>query len=163
MADYDNNYMNERNAFLAAWHKLEKSFKRVGGVLMLFAGGLILAFDNPGDATQTQLTILAAAGLIAGGLTLIFRSRGAVDAYTNLYFLQLKQQSSQGLIAGLGAAFLLYQGVQSGRALFWIGALVAAGFWLWFRWRAAKITEYTERFKRDEGLVVTVTEEEVQS
>ena len=161
MADYDNNYVDERSAFLQAWHKLEKSFKRMGGVLMIFAGGLILAFDNPGD--QAQLTILVAAGLIAGGVTLIFRARGAVDAYTNLYFLQLKQQSSQGLIAGLGAAWLLYQGMQTGRALFWIGALVAAGFWLWFRWRMAKISEYTERFKRDEGLVVPVTEEDVQS
>ncbi|MDQ7027830.1 MAG: hypothetical protein Q9P01_00025 [Anaerolineae bacterium] len=156
MVNPENDFTDERDAFIAAWHKLEKSIKRIGGILMLFAGGLALALDKPAD----QYTLLVAAGLFAGGLTLIFRSRRPIDEYAHLYFLQQRQLASQATMAGLAAAFLLYQGMQSNRPLYWIGALLLAALAVWFQWRAAKVTEYSRRFKRDEELSIETHEED---
>lgn len=157
MVDSHNNSTDERDAFIAAWHKLEKSIKRIAGILMFFAGGLILALDKPAD----QYTLLVAAALFAGGLTFIFRSRRRVDVYAHLYFLQQRQQASQSTMAGIATAFLLYQGMQTNRPLYWIGVLIGAGFTVWFQWRATKVTEYTRRFKRDDEFVIETDKEEL--
>jgi hypothetical protein len=140
----------DREAFIAAWWQIDKAVKRFGGVLMVFAGGLSLAFDQPVD----QMTFLAAAALIAGGLTLIIFSRRPADARVHLYFLQQSQLSTRGMIAGFGAVFLLYQATQTQRPLFWIMALIVGGIAVWYQWRAAKVSQYTELYKRDDALKI---------
>ena len=146
----------DREAFIAAWWQIDKAVKRFGGVLMVFAGGLLLAFDQPTD----QLTFLAAAALIAGGLTLVIFSRRPSDARVHLYFLQHSQLSTRGMIAGLGAVFFLYQATQTQRPLFWIMALIVGGISAWYQWRAAKVSQYTELYKRDNALKIEEEKEE---
>ena len=140
----------DREAFIASWWQIDKAVKRFGGVLMVFAGGLSLAFDNPVD----QLTFLAAAALIAGGLTLIIFSRRPADARVHLYFLQQAKLSTRGMMAGFGAVFLLYQASQTQRPLFWIMAFIVGGIAVWYQWRAARVAQYTQLYKRDAALKI---------
>ena len=146
MFNRDSEQGHERETFVETWRRIEKNVERTGGLLLFLAAALVLAFDQPGD----QLSALAAAAFVAAGLTFLVRSRRPAEKRARLYFLSHQQQSSRGIAAGLGAMFLLYQGMQTSRALFLIVAAVLGGVAAWYQWRAHKIAQYNTLFESPE-------------
>jgi hypothetical protein len=104
-----------------------------------------LAFDHPAD----QLSVLVAAGFIAGGFTFILRSRRPRESRVQLFFLSQQKQMQRGMMASIGTMFLLYQGMQSQRPLFWIGAIVVGAVAVWYQWRVHTIRQYDALFQSD--------------
>lgn len=126
----------KRSEFIDNWYKLEKSAERIAGVILLFAVGLIVAFDKPGD----QWTALAVAGMLSAAITIFVYSRKPRAIRTNLHFMKEQTQSQRSVIAGMGAMVLITQ--LGGRPL----AVIIGGLLLivavWFQWRAYQIREF---------------------
>lgn len=135
----------ERQAFLETWRTLEARVRRIGGLLLTFAGMLALAIEARGD----ELTALIATGLIAGGLWLIVRSGRARVERIHLMYLQHTAQIQRSLLAGLAAVYTIYQGSVQSRPLFLLGAAVLLMVAAWYQWRAYQIRQYRERFSID--------------
>ena len=85
---HDHQRDDARQAFLETWRTAEARGRRIGGLLLTFAGMLALAIEARGD----ELTALIATGLIAGGLWLIVRSGRARIDRIHLMYLQHNAQ-----------------------------------------------------------------------
>lgn len=143
MASPNNIEREKRRDYIENWYKTEKSLIRMGGVLLNFVAGLIVAFDQPGD----QWTALALAGCIAGGITLLMLSQQARHRRTTLNFLKEEQQTSRAVFAGMGAMLLITQlGVRPLAFIMGGVLLTIAG---WYQWRVHKIKNFDALFTKD--------------
>ncbi|MGB7338439.1 MAG: hypothetical protein WBC91_06065 [Phototrophicaceae bacterium] len=143
MASSNMTQREKRRDYIEQWYQTEKSLIRMSGVLLLFAAGLIIAFDQPSD----QWTLLAITACIAGGLTLLITSRQPRSRRTTLNFLKEDQQNSRAIFAGMGAIILITQlGI---RPLAVIVAVLLAGMAGWYQWRVHKIKNFDALFTKD--------------
>jgi hypothetical protein len=147
--DYDfamsesENRAEQRTEFLAKWSKTEKSLERMAGVILIFAMGLLMAWERPGD----QFTILAIAGFLAAAITLFVRSRRTAEQRMGLHFLSHAKHSQRSWMASAGAILLVIQG---SRPLMWVGAGLLLAVGAWFRWRANQIEQFDRLFVKIE-------------
>lgn len=146
------NLRQQREEFIREWQLTEKASERIAGLLLLLAAALTIVFDKPPD----QITILAIAVCIAGGFTMIFRSRRASDKRKPLAFIRAEMMSNRAIMATLGAVFAIWQGVNQNRFLFLLvgGLLILLS--VWYRWRENRIRHFDSLFPKttipsDEG------------
>lgn len=143
---------HQREEFICEWQLTEKASERITGLLLLFAASLIIVFDKPAD----QLTILAIAAAIAGGFTMIFRSRRSSDKRKPLAFIRAGTMSTRGMMATLAAVFAAWQGINQNRFLFLLVGSMLVLLALWYRWRESRIRHFDSLFPKtsvtiDEG------------
>jgi cobalamin synthase len=143
---YNQDYNDEREDFLNKWYQQEKSSERMGAILMIFASVLILVFERLSvDSLEYKTMALAASvALLAGGITLLMRSRRPSEERRALHFLRAENQNRNAGYAGVAAAFLLYQA--GGRPLMLIGGGLLVIFALWLQWRSMKIRQFDALF-----------------
>jgi hypothetical protein len=122
----------------------------MGAILMLFASVLILVLERLSVDTLEYKTMALAAsvGLIAGGITLLVRSRRPSEERRALHFLRYESQVRNAGFAGMGAAYLLLQG--GGRPLMLIGGGLLVILALWLQWRGMKIRQFDALFRQAE-------------
>lgn len=132
----------ERQSFLETWRKTEKFFERIGGVILIFAIGLLMAWERPSD----EFTVLAIAGFLAGAVTLFIRSRRTSEQRMGLHFLKQAKQSQYSWMANAGAILLAFQ---ANRPLMWVGAGLLLAVGAWFRWRANQIEQFDHLFVKE--------------
>jgi Na+/melibiose symporter-like transporter len=134
---------HKRPIFLKKWRKTEKSLERMAGVILIFAMGLLMAWERPGD----QFTILAIAGFLAAAITLFVRSLRTAEQRMGLHFLSQAKHSQRSWMASAGAILLVIQG---NRPLMWVGAGLLLAVGAWFRWRANQIEQFDRLFAKIE-------------
>ncbi len=142
---HDHQRDDARQAFLETWRTAEARGRRIGGLLLTFAGMLALAIEARGD----ELTALIATGLIAGGLWLIVRSGRARIDRIHLMYLQHNAQIQRSLLAGLAAVYTFYQGSVQNRPLFLLGGAVLLMVAAWYQWRAYQVRQYRTHFSNE--------------
>lgn len=135
-----NESKTQSEGYIQRWYRTEKRLERLAGVLLFFVVGIIIAFDHPVD----QWTLTAICLSIAGGLTLLFRSRRPQQARNQLRFAHKQTQIRQAIIAGLGAIILWTQ--WQARPLAWIVGGVLLVVAVWYQWRARQLDQLDQLF-----------------
>lgn len=139
---------DSREDYLETWRMTERFFERIGGVLFIFCGGLLLAFEQRGDA----IALLAAPALMAVGATLIMRRRRVALVHIHLRLLKAAQQANRALMLGLGGAALMFLAFNSGSFTPALLGALASVTGVFYQWRVRKIKQYDALFKkRDAG------------
>ena len=133
----------QRAEFLKKWRKTEKFFERIGAILFIFAAGLLMAWERPGD----ELTLMAVGCLLSSAIYLLLvYSRRPDEKRTGLNFLNYDRQSQFAWMASM-AAFML--AMQSTRPLMIVAAALLVVLAAWFRWRAHQITQFDKLFAKN--------------
>lgn len=141
MQDFRVNTSQEREEVIARWRAVEKRGRRAGGLWLVCGGALILALEQGGE----NWIALCATLMIAGGFTLMLQS-STPQKHATIHFSTQQQQSSRALLASAAAAFLLYQGFQQQRPIFWIGGLQLIPVIIWYRWREQLLVQFDRLF-----------------
>ncbi len=135
---YEPNEQPDVQQFLHQWHFTEKSAERMAGILLIFAAAAVVALETAGD----EFTVLAAAFMVAAGLTLLLRSRRPAQERNGLRFTDVDQQRSRAYLAAAGALTALSMGAFSARPLLLIGSFLLGILAGWYFWRARKVQQY---------------------
>lgn len=135
----------QRPIFLEKWRKTEKTLERIGGILFIFAAALLISWERASD----ELTLMAAAVLITGGIYLLFvYSRRPDEKRSGLRFLDHGKQIQYAWMAAMGALILA---LNINRPLMIIVAGVLVILAIWFRWRAYQIRQFDKLFVNTEN------------
>lgn len=123
--------------FLHRWHLTEKSAERMAGILLFFASAAVIVLEA-GD----EFSVLAAAFMVASGLTLLFRSRRPAQERRGMRFANADQTRNRAYLAAAGALAALSFGAFNSRPLLLIGSALLGILAGWYFWRTRKIQEY---------------------
>ena len=135
----------QRTQLVEMWRNSEKTAERVGGLLLILATAITMILEA---GTGDSLTIMQVALMMAGGFTLIFRSRRSADQRKHLMFIGAHQQSQRSWMAFIGAGVLMVFAIQQGRAGFFVLAGLGALLGVWFRWRNQQVQAYDALFPK---------------
>lgn len=131
-----------REEYLEAWRRTERFMERVGGVVLIMAGGLMLT----GDPSSDPFVLFATPGLVAAGLALILRRRRIAMVQIHLSYLGAAHLANRALMSGLGGAIALYIGVTQQIFSLFITGLLLVGLGIWYQWRSRMAQQYEMRF-----------------
>ena len=134
----------KREEFIREWQLTEKASERIAGIILIFAGALVIVFDKPAD----QFTILAIALAISGGFTMIFRSRRPTDMRKPLAYIRSEVFGNRALMASLGAILGVWQGIVQDRFLFLLVGGLLVLVTIWYRWRERRVQHFDSLFPK---------------
>lgn len=134
----------KREEFIREWQLTEKASERIAGILLIFAGALVIVFDKPAD----QFTLLAIALALAGGFTMIFRSRRPADMRKPLAYIRSEVFGNRALMALLGAIVGIWQGIVQDRFLFLLVGGLLVLVTIWYRWRQQRVRHFDSLFPK---------------